>query len=487
MQFEDFDNRIKEAADNHHPAWDEKAWDKMEALLDKHMPQPEKKRRRFFFFWLFAFLLLGGGAAWLLLEKPWINEQRATAVVTTGSEKNKDRVVTPGSTAASATESGTVTTPANNATTDTDNAASANPGGSSVMITTDAGKKIARPSGAELLSNQKQLVQPAGIGLNKDAEQLITTNSPGVGKKKKNTKATLVNDKAVVSANDPDKIADVALQKKEIPSINTTGDPATAVTGSKSVNNTVEPVTVSEEKKQEVNKPAEEKITVPVVPENNVVKEGAKKKKRANSFFFSLSAGPDVSAVGSSKIGKTRLLTGAGLGYTFNNRLTVRTGFYMTDKVYTAAPEDYKPKVPVPGAQYLTGIGADCKVYEVPVSFTYNFSRSQKQGIFAGAGISSLFMKKETYQYVYDYPGQPPYTYTKSYSNENRHLFSILTLSAGYQRKLNNFLSVAAEPYLKIPLTGVGHGNVKLSGGGVQFSLLVSPFAKNRTVTTGTK
>lgn len=43
MQFEDFDNRIKDAADNHHPTYDEKAWDKMEALLDKHMPLQEKK------------------------------------------------------------------------------------------------------------------------------------------------------------------------------------------------------------------------------------------------------------------------------------------------------------------------------------------------------------------------------------------------------------------------------------------------------------
>lgn len=484
MQFEDFDNRIKDAADNHHPTYDEKAWDKMEALLDKHMPQQEKKRRRFFFFWLFALLLLGSGAAWLFIDKPWKKEEPATAVASTGPEKNTNGTVTPGSTASTATENETATTPVKDATTNTNT----NAEGNSVTTTTDTDKKVVEPAGAGSLSEKKRVVQPARIGLNNEAEQVITTSSSGIGKKKKTTKATPTDDKAIVSANDPDKIADqVTMQKKETPSTNKTAEPVTAVTESKSVNNTIEPVAVSEEKKQEVNKPAEEKITAPVVPENNLVKEEAKKKKRTNSFFLSLSAGPDVSAVGTSKIGKTRLLTGAGLGYTFNNRLTVRTGFYMTDKIYTAAPKDYKPKVPVPGAQYLTKIGADCKVYEIPLSLTYNFSRSAKQGIFAGAAVSSLFMKKETYQYVYDYPGQPTYTYTKSYSNENKHFFSILTLSAGYQRKLTNFLSVAAEPYLKLPLTGVGHGKVKLSGGGVQFSFLVSPFAKAKTKTTGTK
>jgi len=66
MQFEDFDNKIKEAAENHHPAYDEKAWMKMEKLLDKHLPQKEDNRKRFIFFLLF---LAGLGLAGLLILK----------------------------------------------------------------------------------------------------------------------------------------------------------------------------------------------------------------------------------------------------------------------------------------------------------------------------------------------------------------------------------------------------------------------------------
>ena len=39
--------KIKEAAENHHPAYDEQAWAKMNKLLDKHMPEKEERRRRF--------------------------------------------------------------------------------------------------------------------------------------------------------------------------------------------------------------------------------------------------------------------------------------------------------------------------------------------------------------------------------------------------------------------------------------------------------
>ncbi|MBN8676236.1 MAG: hypothetical protein J0L56_19045 [Chitinophagales bacterium] len=478
MQFDDFDQRIKEAADNHHPTYDEKAWDKMEALLDKHMPQPGKKRRRFFFFWLFVLLLLGGGAAWLFMEKPWKSEEPAIAVASTGSEKNTDRKVTPGS----ATENRKVTTSAKDATITTGNT---NADGSSVTTATDTDKKIVEPAGAGLLSDQKKFVQPAGIGLNKEAEQLITTNSPGIGKKKKTTKAAPVNDKAIVSVNDPDKIAEpVTMQKKETPSINTNSDPAAVVSGNKPVS-TVTPTSVNEEKKPAADQPAiaEPKAEAPVATEP-VAKKQAAKQKEKSPFFISVSAGPDMSAVGTSTIGKTRLLTGAGLGYTFKNRFTVRTGFYMANKVYTASPEQYKPGVPIPGIQYLTKIDADCKVYEIPLSLSYNFSRSEKQGFFGGAAVSSLIMKKEDYDYVYNYPGQPTYTYRHSVNNENKHLFSILTLSGGYQRKLSNTFSIAAEPYVKIPLTGVGLGNIKLSGTGVLFSVLVKPFNKHIKKTT---
>jgi hypothetical protein len=42
------DKRIKEAADHYHPEYDDTAWQKMEQLLDEHLPV-EKERKRIFF------------------------------------------------------------------------------------------------------------------------------------------------------------------------------------------------------------------------------------------------------------------------------------------------------------------------------------------------------------------------------------------------------------------------------------------------------
>jgi hypothetical protein len=58
-QFNHIDNRIREAAENSEPAFDEYAWTLMEARLDKE----DAKKRRYFFWWLavpMLFITVGG-------------------------------------------------------------------------------------------------------------------------------------------------------------------------------------------------------------------------------------------------------------------------------------------------------------------------------------------------------------------------------------------------------------------------------------------
>jgi hypothetical protein len=85
-------------------------------------------------------------------------------------------------------------------------------------------------------------------------------------------------------------------------------------------------------------------------------------------------------------------------------------------------------------------------------------------------------MKKETYTYEYKYPGAPPIYYTHTEKNKYKHYFSVFSLSGGYQRRINKTFSVMAEPYIKIPLAGVGYGKVKLAGAGILFSVAAKLF-----------
>ena len=49
MLDEEMDDIIKDASNQHYPAYDDQAWGKMERLLDKHLPQKKDKRKYFLF------------------------------------------------------------------------------------------------------------------------------------------------------------------------------------------------------------------------------------------------------------------------------------------------------------------------------------------------------------------------------------------------------------------------------------------------------
>jgi hypothetical protein len=58
--FEDIENKIREAAANSEPAFDEQGWLKMDLLLNKE----DRKKRGFFIWWRYGLPLLLIAVAW---------------------------------------------------------------------------------------------------------------------------------------------------------------------------------------------------------------------------------------------------------------------------------------------------------------------------------------------------------------------------------------------------------------------------------------
>ena len=459
MQSEDFDNKLREAADQHHPDYDEKAWPKMEKLLDKHLPQKKDDRRRFLFI-LLLFLFLGGGV-WLFISQPW-KDKRNTAQ----TEQTIQKTVTAGTDETPVAEkdkkAGDKTNEVNNTKNKT-NKEDNNSTSVAVQIT-----EVPDKDAVDIKAGKKELS--------------VRTTIPSVANKKRNTKETELDQLAIEPVSKPDSY-------RLKPDNFVTNDPQDKNQVEPSKPYVIKPADDANVNMKK-NEPAKNDNSTTIEPDQKITdkkKESEKKNddetktknksKKSNSFFISLSAGPDVSAVGKSEIGKVKLLSGAGIGYTFKDRWTIRTGFYTGNKVYSAAPGYYKLPVPPQNPDYLYEIAADCKVYEIPLSFAYNFNPSKKHNLFAAVGLSSFIMKKETYDYWYKYPGNPPWTaYTHVEKNKNKHYFSVLALSAGYERRINKTFSIMAEPYFKVPMAGVGYGKVKLNSAGIAFSINIKPF-----------
>jgi hypothetical protein len=243
----------------------------------------------------------------------------------------------------------------------------------------------------------------------------------------------------------------------------------------------------AEEKNADVIKPTEKKKASPeenkaTDPTTTTSKEktAAKEKKSVLSKFYLLGAvGVENSATKllSFNDGKTRMKYGAGLGYSINKRMSIQAGFYASHKVYSAPGNAYNPKA----GTYLSrvkiiSLDADCMVYDIPVTLRYDFYQKNKNNLYAATGLSSYIMKSEDYDYRYTRNGvyyEGPYSYYG-----NKHLFSVLNVSVGAERKLTDKLSVQVEPSVSVPLKGVGDGRVKLFSAGVSIGARYFPFRK---------
>ncbi|MFN2439034.1 MAG: hypothetical protein ABR503_07535 [Chitinophagaceae bacterium] len=412
MWSEELNKKIKQASEHHIPEYDESAWTKMEALLNKHLHIKKDGRRKMLYIF-FPLILIVSGA--LLL--------------------NKDRGMT--------------------------------------LSEND----LKTPGEKFIVADEKKLNNKNTFS-SKDSKSMKNFYFNPPGKERETFFAGTYKKK---SAGQEQKQTDFRINK-----INEGFAPVT-----KNFKSIQLPNENKMQDKFDLNVEIQDKkpITLPVIlPEQSkmdslaedVPSTGVRKAKNKNLFSrfdFSASAGPDISGVGLNDLGKTKIRYGAGIGYKIGKRFSIRSGLYAANKIYSSPPGDYNP--PTGYWTYnvdLKRVDADCKVYEIPLNVYYSFKQKRHHHWFASLGASSYLMKKETYHYLYK-------TQTGNYlyrgwtlKNKNKHYFSVINFSGGYSHQFNKTFSVMAEPYIKIPIDGVGFGKVKLKSTGVLFTLSAAPF-----------
>lgn len=471
MPFEDNDIRIQEAANQHHPAYDEKAWDKMEKLLNKHLPVKKKDRRRIVF-WLFLLMLTTGGAVYLLVNYKERKKDTATLV-------NKKQVE--------------ISNPENETTNKyKDNVSEI----ASEKKSENSVDKLNIPSTLteNKAANKLPAIKPYPSLNKKRPEPIILLSRKPTLKNKALTNAGRYSNpfsinQTEIPATHNKNVPDYEVKNKSVPNVDLTPAINNTTTISTTPKKDIEEKKLSAENTQDSKvtpaqvEPISEKLNkneITAVKDTLLEKKSKSKlakTKKSNSFFFSFSAGPESVKVSSNPQGEIKPVYGIGIGYTFKNRVSVQTGFYAIRKIYTAAGKDYK--APDWWWQYypnMQKIEAVCKVYEIPLSVSYHFIENKKGNFYGLMGLSSYLMKKEDYTYHYKTNAGQYRVSSYTFNNEYKHFLSTLTIGAGYERKLNSTISLTLSPYLKIPLSGVGFGKVKLNSSGILFSAVIKPF-----------
>ncbi len=516
---EDIDNLSREAAE-HYNAPGKPSWDAMRAALDKELPQEkEKKRRGFLFFFLVGLLGLSVAGTGIWMATRHQNSQHPLTTAAAGTaNKNQDAMPGP----APVADKNLAANKTDQATVVTDKNTTENNIGTAVATTADKNIRPTRPAAdnhlpAEKASspsmiptaksvpvtgkalpaapgNSKNIAKHSATGNNQrrvvskepDAPARATASSSGhlaitTGNKTNNNRLiknrpshTNNHKEALAAGNDRNQQPG---DKKDEGDQSATGQAVTATT-----NSSEPPATIAAKTAVAINPvPAADTVANKPVAAVTAGKDSAKAPvakttptaKKDRAILLGITAGMDLSTVKfayGSNIGYNIGLIG---GYQFGKHWSAYTGIVYTKKNYKLNGSDYHPPkdywTNMPGVVLQTVEGY-CRMWELPVTARYTFNPSAKTAFFVGGGLSSYFMKKQEYEYTYKTGGWAANSTWSDDANLN-HIFSILDLSAGFQRQMGKHISLQAEPYAKIPLGGVGFGNIRLSSFGLNLTV----------------
>jgi hypothetical protein len=233
---------------------------------------------------------------------------------------------------------------------------------------------------------------------------------------------------------------------------------------------------VSEEKmaSPEIGNTASKKI-LPDPIGNNQQKAPQKinqqKQKTRPPIYAGLVIAPDLSLVRFQPVTSIGYTLGAFFGYPISSRFALESGLYFDEKKYYTNGE-YFSKKNVDFLNYvnLLNVNGSCNMLEVPINLRYNITNSRKNKWFVTGGLSTYFMFKEAYSYKYIYNGNEEEKY-KAYNNPSQNWFSIMDFSAGYEHYLGKLGSLRIEPYLRVPLAGMGTGSLPIMSAGLNVGI----------------
>jgi len=218
-------------------------------------------------------------------------------------------------------------------------------------------------------------------------------------------------------------------------------------------------------------------VEAPMVEKDSSKAKPKASQKKKNSFVYAgLMAAPDLSTV------KFQHMDGVGttfslmLGYQFNKKWAVETGVSVDRKKYYTSAE-YFDKKGLSGIRQgwePTDMDGTCYMWEIPINVRYNFSQNDKTSWFATAGLSTYFMTSENYNYQYNYYtpwGSGTGTSNLDVKKPSNYWFSIINLSAGYEHRIGKIGNLRIEPYLRIPMSGLGTGKLNILSSGLNVGI----------------
>lgn len=196
---------------------------------------------------------------------------------------------------------------------------------------------------------------------------------------------------------------------------------------------------------------------------------------RGKGILVGLTIGPEWNQVKNQGMNKVGYDYGVFGGYRFNEKISLEAGFLLSKKFYYSSGQYFNLKMPGKDVVSLEGKST---IIEIPVKLKYDFLNKGKSTGFLSGGLISYLLTNETNDYILLVNGAEM-NVTNHYTNASRYFASAADLSIGYEHSFGRLAQVRIEPYIQLPLKGIGVGSMQVMSTGVHFAF-VRKFKKDK-------
>lgn len=190
-------------------------------------------------------------------------------------------------------------------------------------------------------------------------------------------------------------------------------------------------------------------------------------------LYYGLILGPGFNAVKGQGLRKTGFDIGFLTGYRINAKLAVETGLLFAQKYYTTAGKYFSKKEigsMMQGGMQVVQVQGSSSIFEIPVHLRYYVANKNNRRFFLSAGFSSYIITTESNKYFTSLNGAEEKLYG-FYQTDRRYFVAAIDLGVGYEQSLGRKNNIRFEPYIQIPIKGIGIGNLPITGTGLHIGI----------------
>jgi len=200
-------------------------------------------------------------------------------------------------------------------------------------------------------------------------------------------------------------------------------------------------------------------------------------EQNQHGFYFGGAIGISFNSVKYQSFGKPGFDIGVIAGYKTSKKVSLESGLFFGKKYYFTDGKYFsmdKVGPSMPPEMKIISLKGSSTLFEIPVKFKYDILFKGRSAMFASAGVSSYLLTNEKNKYITSLNGTTE-NVTGSYKNSSRYFAAAIDFSLGYEYRLSNDNSMRIEPYLQVPLKGIGMGTLPVMSAGLQVGFTVFP------------